>query len=173
MRQIGHTIAFSHPWRVLLFYPFENKRKDIKMKNSKKLTALLSLLLFASLMLSLVGCGGINTAKLWENATYQNDITVGEGDITFDITIRAGDKSIVLTVSTNESILGTALLAENIISGDVGDYGLYIKKVNGISADYDIDKAYWAFYINGEYALSGVDSTEIVEGENYELVYTR
>ena len=143
------------------------------MKNATKLTALLSLLILASLMLVLVGCGGINTAKLWENATYQNDTTVGEGDTTFDITIRAGDKSIVLTVNTGETILGVALLAENIISGDMGDYGLYIKKVNGISADYDIDKAYWAFYIDGDYALTGVDATTITEGAIYELVYTK
>lgn len=141
------------------------------MKN--KLTVLLSILLFASLVLTLVSCGGINTDKLWESATYKDDITVGEGDTTFDITIRAGDKSIVITVNTDETILGAALISENIIAGDMGDYGLYIKKVNGITADYDTDKAYWAFYVNGEYALSGVDSTEIVEGENYELVYSR
>ena len=142
------------------------------MKNAKKTTALLSLFILASLMLSLVGCG-INTAKLWENATYQTDTTVGEGENTFDITVRAGDKSILITVNTGETILGTALMNEGIISGEMGDYGIYIKAVNGISADYNMDKAYWAFYINGDYALTGVDTTTITEGETYELVYTR
>ena len=60
-----------------------------------------------------------------------------------------------------------ALLAEGLIEGENGAYGLYVKKVNGIVADYDIDKTYWAFYINGEYAMSGVDTTEIVEGATY------
>ena len=141
------------------------------MKN--KLTVLLSILLFASLVLTLVSCGGINTDKLWESATYKDDITVGEGDTTFDITIRAGDKSIVITVNTDETILGTALINEGIITGDMGDYGIYIKAVNGICADYNVDKAYWAFYINGDYALTGVDATTITEGVTYELVYTK
>ena len=51
--------------------------------------------------------------------------------------------------------------------GGPGAYGLYVKTVNGIKADYDKDKAYWAFYVNDSYAMSGVDSTEIKEGEVY------
>ena len=47
---------------------------------------------------------------------------------------------------------------------------MYIKFVNGIEADYDKDKSYWAFYKNGEYMLSGVDTTAIADGEHYELV---
>ena len=43
----------------------------------------------------------------------------------------------------------------------------YVKTVNGITADYDADGVYWAFYVNGEYAVSGVDSTPIAEGESY------
>ena len=41
---------------------------------------------------------------------------------------------------------------------------LQVKKAN---TDYDKDGAYWAFYINDEYALTGVDSTKIAEGEHY------
>ena len=33
--------------------------------------------------------------------------------------------------------------------------------------DYDKDGTYWAFYINGEYASTGVDSTTIKEGDSY------
>ena len=43
----------------------------------------------------------------------------------------------------------------------------YVKKVNGITADYDADQTYWAFYVNGEYATAGVDSTTIEEGATY------
>ena len=31
------------------------------------------------------------------------------------------------------------------------------------------DGKYWAFYVNGEYAVSGVDTTEITEGGLYEF----
>ena len=35
------------------------------------------------------------------------------------------------------------------------------------TADYDVDQTYWAFYVNGEYASTGVDSTKIEEGAAY------
>ena len=60
-----------------------------------------------------------------------------------------------------------------LIDGDESEYGLYVKKVNGITADYEKDKSYWAFYKDGEYMQTGVDSTEIADGEHYELVYTK
>lgn len=43
-----------------------------------------------------------------------------------------------------------------------------MKTVNGITAN-DADREYWAFYINGEYAVTGVDSTDIAEGATYML----
>ena len=48
-------------------------------------------------------------------------------------------------------------------------YGLYVKFVNGIEADYDNDQTYWALYKSGEYMLTGVDTTVISDGEHYEL----
>ena len=47
----------------------------------------------------------------------------------------------------------------------------YVKKVNGITADYDVDQSYWGFYIDGEYAMTGVDGTSIEEGRIYRLAY--
>ena len=52
----------------------------------------------------------------------------------------------------------------NIISGEESDYGLYIKEVIGITADYDTDGTYWAFYIDGQYAATGVDMTDAQNG---------
>ena len=54
-----------------------------------------------------------------------------------------------------------------MIAGEDGDYGLYVKTVNGETVDYDKDGKYWAFYINGEYGMTGVDATDIVEGDSY------
>jgi hypothetical protein len=56
-----------------------------------------------------------------------------------------------------------------LISGEDSDYGLYVKTVNGVTLDFDTDGKYWAFYVNGEYAVSGVDTTEITEGGLYEF----
>ena len=60
-----------------------------------------------------------------------------------------------------------------MIEGEMGAYGMYIKSVNGVQADYDVDQAYWAVYQDGEYLMTGVDSTEVSDGAHYELVYTK
>ena len=82
-------------------------------------------------------------------------------------------KTVEVTVRTDKETLGDALSAVSLIQGDKGPYGLYVKKVNGITADYDVDKSYWAFYINGEYAMSGVDTTNIDETAKYQLAYPK
>ena len=72
-----------------------------------------------------------------------------------------------LTIHTDKTTVGEALLELGVIAGEDGQYGLYVKEVIGIEADYDKDGVYWAFYVNGEYAMTGVDQTEIVDGEAY------
>ena len=98
-----------------------------------------------------------------------SDVTVlGEGKSAFNFTVadKDGNES-KFEIHTDKTTVGEALLDLGLIDGDAGDYGLYVKKVNGIIADYDTDKTYWAFYIGGEYAMSGVDKTPITEGESY------
>ena len=70
---------------------------------------------------------------------------------------------------TDKTIVGDALVENGLIEGDEGDFGLYVKKVNGITADYDVDGTYWAFYENGAYAATGVDKTTVVSGTTYEF----
>lgn len=97
-----------------------------------------------------------------------NVTELGEGKVSFNFSVvdKSGNETKYL-IHTDKTIVGDALLEHALIEGDAGDYGLYVKKVNGITADYDVDKTYWAFYINGEYAMSGVDATNVTEGENY------
>lgn len=110
---------------------------------------------------------------LWANATYLADAEFGEGAKTVQVKVIVGEQSVTFTVKTDASTLGEALIAHDLIAGEQGDYGLYVKVVNGITADYDIDQSYWGFSKNGEYMMTGVDSTEIADGEVYELTYTK
>ena len=66
-------------------------------------------------------------------------------------------------------VLTSTLSSQVLLEGEEGPYGLYVKVVNGIRADYDKDKVYWAFYVDGDYAVSGVDVTEIQAGSEYAL----
>ena len=52
------------------------------------------------------------------------------------------------------------------------EYGLMINTVNGVTADYNADGSYWAFFVNGEYCNYGVDSQPVNDGETYTIAYT-
>ena len=115
----------------------------------------------------------VTETGLWATATYTQDTSLGEGANTVAVEVKAEDKSVTFTVNTDKSTVGDALLEHGLIDGDNSEYGLYVKVVNGITADYDVDQSYWAFYIDGEYAMTGVDTTDITEGAAYQLVYTK
>lgn len=110
---------------------------------------------------------------LWKDAKYTEDTELGEGAVTVKVKVSAEDKSVILTVHTDRDMLGAALTDNGLVSGEESEYGLYIKFVNGIEADYDKNQAYWAISKDGEYLMTGADSTPIADGENYELTYTK
>ena len=141
------------------------------MKTTLKVT---SLFLALTMLLCFAACGAKEeTTGLWKDATYTADTTLGEGAKTIKVEVKAEDKAVVFTVKTDAETVGAALLEQNLIAGDESEYGLYVKKVNGITADYDVDRSYWAFYVDGEYAMSGVDTTTIDESVTYSLVYSK
>lgn len=111
----------------------------------------------------------VQTEETQSEEVSEAELTVlGEGETRFLFTVV--DKNGVETVfeiHTDKETVGDALLELEMIAGEDGDFGLYVKAVNGIAADYDVDNTYWAFYVNGEYAMSGVDTTTIEEGTAY------
>ena len=98
-----------------------------------------------------------------------SDVTVlGEGQVAFDfIVVDKDGNETKFEIHTDKTTVGDALLEHGLIEGEESQYGLYVKKVNGILADYDVDQTYWGFYVNGEYAMSGVDSTNVEVGTTY------
>lgn len=114
----------------------------------------------------------IEKEGLWANAEYTKDTELGEGEKTIQVEVKADDKSITFTVHTDKDTLGDLLVDNKLVEGENSTYGLMITKVNGIRADYNEDKAYWALYKDGEYSQTGADSTKVADGEHYELAYT-
>lgn len=82
-------------------------------------------------------------------------------------------ESTEFVIKTNSPNLRGALEQEKLVEGDEGDYGLYVKVVNGIRADYETDGAYWSFTKEGTILMSGVDDTIITDGDKYEITYTK
>ena len=95
-----------------------------------------------------------------------------EKSFTF-IVVDAEGKEKTFKITTERAYVGDALLDEKLIEGEDSEYGLFVKKVNGIRADYNLDGAYWAFYEGNKQAMKGVDNTEIKDGATYKFVYTK
>lgn len=128
----------------------------------KSLSLSVCIVLIAATALFTTGCNDSKTTSV-PSETQVSSQTV---EFTFKVTDADG-KETDFTISTDKKTVGEALLEENLIAGDESEYGLYVKTVNGVTLDYDKDGKYWAFYINGEYASTGVDSTDITAGAEY------
>lgn len=98
----------------------------------------------------------------------------GEGTKSITVEVIHGDGSAkTFDYTTDKEYLGELLLEEGLIAGEEGQFGLYIKVVDGEQAIYEEDAAYWALYQGGDYAQQGIDLTPINDGDSFKLVYTR
>ncbi|MDR1735147.1 MAG: DUF4430 domain-containing protein [Oscillospiraceae bacterium] len=145
----------------------------MKHKNAVHITAVLAIVL----LFSCAACGTNGTETIPASTTITGGTDapqpVGEGALRFSFTVT--DKDGLITaylVNTDEKTVGAALIEAGLIDGEQQAFGLMVKSVNGLRADYELDKAYWAFFIDGEYASTGVDVTDIQAGKVYSFVYT-
>ena len=134
----------------------------------------LAIILALVMALSLMACG--NTAVQPDTdadavaPVVTDGAALGEGAHSFTLEITDADgKTITATIHTDAETVGEALSNLEIVRGEDSEFGLYIKTVNGITADYDVDQTYWAFYIDGEYAQTSVDMTAVNDGSVYKL----
>ena len=133
--------------------------------------SVLSLVLVAAMVLMFAGCG---QKEIQENPeTTQNQQENVEKSFEFQVVDLDGTKKEFEIKYDTEKTVGEALINEKLISGETGQYGLMVDTVDGQKYDYNEDGAYWAFYINDEYAMTGVDSTPIKDGEAYSFVATK
>lgn len=152
------------------------------MENKLKRTqwsCFLCIILIITMTLFTTGCNSNNAAEQKESSIApssaeqqteneaENNIC-GEGNTKFDFTVvdQKGQET-QFEIHTDKETVGDALQELGLIEGEEGEYGLFVKTVNGITADYDKDGSYWAFYVNDEYAQEGVDATAVVEGAAY------
>ena len=178
---------------MLTYSLLKMKREKTIMKLTGKKIKSMFLCMMLTMAFTVAGCGNKTegTEKNTETAIVNTETTVeteavaetesietaeaqeivlGDGSVKITvIVVDADGNETNFVVNTDKETVGDALLEQNLIEGEEGDYGLYVKTVNGITADYDTDQTYWAFYVNGEYASTGVDSTPVNEGDTYEF----
>ena len=140
------------------------------MKNTIKNK--LALMLVIVMMISLASCDYFirkDLPEIWQNATYVQDTELGEGSKTLVVKVEVEENSVTFTIHTDAETVGEALLNLGLIAGEESQYGLYIKQVNGMTADYDIDQTYWSLSKGGQMSMVGAGDTVIANGEHYEL----
>ena len=131
----------------------------IQMKNKKQiLIAVLVLCAVIGLLLGVYFGSRPETAQ-------------GEKHISVTVVHKDGTQK-VFSYDTDEEYLGPVLLAEGLVEGEEGPYGLTISAVDGETADWNVDQSYWALFIGEEYATTGADTTPVNDGDSFKLVYT-
>ncbi len=131
------------------------------MRNFKRL--LLMILVFAltaAALMTITSCG--------KKEKGNND----EKTITVTVTNDKGEKTDFVIKTTSPNLRG-ALEQEKLVEGEEGEFGLYVKVVNGIRADYDKDGAWWGVYKDGNLLPASIDDTVIADGDKYEIRYEK
>ena len=127
------------------------------MKNKKLLIAVIALVLVVAALAAVY---------------FTSRPTTQEGSTAFTVTVIHADGSEKkFEYRTDETSLGTFLEEKGLIDSKGADQGMF-HSVDGEKAVYSEDGAYWAVYEGEEYALQGIDTTPVKEGQVYKLVWT-
>ena len=123
---------------------------------------LLAILLALTLLFSFAACGN-------EKGEDEN---TGTEKLQFTVIVVHKDKTEkIFTYEAAAGKLGDVLEAADLIDSGGADEGMF-HTVDGEKADWSTDQSYWAFYIENEYAMTGIYDTDIEGGRTYKLVYT-
>lgn len=98
----------------------------------------------------------------------------GAKKITIEV-INSADESTIYELNTDAEYLRQAMdEAEGLTyDGTEGEYGIMISTVNGEVADYNVNGAYWGFYVNGEYCNYGIDTQPVLDGDAFVIEYVQ
>ena len=130
------------------------------MKISKKILGIAALAVFAALMLFIY-------------TTFSEKPVEGSKFVTVEVVDDAG------TATTYEVHTDAAYLQQVMEEAEgltfaytEGPYGASVHTVNDLRADYELDGAYWGFFVNGEYCSYGIAQQPVEDGDVFQIVYT-
>lgn len=96
--------------------------------------------------------------------------TAGSKTITAQV-VYADGTSKDFTINSTAEFLRGALEDAKLVEGEESDYGLFVKTVDGVTAD-DANEEWWCFTKGGEPVMTSVDSTPIADGDTFEITLT-
>jgi len=135
-------------------------KKNLK-KHFKKLLAVLLLALLAAGM-------------AFVYVRFSAKPVSGSKAITISVVNSQNQETVYSLRTDAQFLLGAMEEAEGLsFSGSEGPYGMMIAEVNGETADYNINGAYWGFSVNGEYCNYGVSEQPVHDGDAFVIAYTK
>ena len=132
-----------------------------KTKNNKKtlLYVGIAIVLVALIAVFAIVYGNSNKPAASGSKTITVQIITSETD------------TVTKTIQTDAEFLRGALEQENLVQGEESQYGLFVKTVNGVTAD-DAQQQWWCFTKGSEMVNTGVDDTPIADGDTFEITLT-
>lgn len=128
------------------------------MKNKKLVIAVIALAAVIALMAGLY-------------VTTRPNAVEGSKQVTIQIVHKDGTEK-NLEYGTDHAYLADLLLEKELVTGYASEeYGFTIESVDGVTADWAVDGAYWALYEGEEYATTSAAGIVLVDGGIYRLVY--
>ncbi len=128
------------------------------MKNKKMILAVIALAAVIALMAGLY-------------MTTRPEAVEGSKQVTIQIVHKDGSEK-NLEFATELEYLADLLLEKELATGYTSEeYGFTIESVDGVTADWTADSAYWALYEGEEYAVTSAAGIVLVDGGIYRLVY--
>ena len=128
------------------------------MKNKKIVFAVLALVLVIAVM-----------AGVYLSTRPQ--AVEGSKQVTIQIIHKDGTEK-KLEFGTDHAYLADLLLEKELVTGySSEEYGFTIESVDGVTADWALDGAYWALYEGDAYATTSAAGIVLVDGGVYKLVY--
>ena len=95
----------------------------------------------------------------------------GSKEITITV-VHSDGKEKVITCRTDAETLDEVLIAEKLIAEDGIVDGMFFT-VDGETASWEKDQAYWSVYVGEEYASVGICELTVEDGASYKMEYTK
>lgn len=129
------------------------------MKNKKLIIAVVALAALIALL------AGVYAATRPETVEGSKHVTI--------VIVHSDGTEKTLEYDTDAEYLAELLLEKELAAGYESEYGLTIESVDGETAVWETDSAYWALYIGEEAAITGASGIVLTDGGIYKLVYEK
>ena len=109
-------------------------------------------------------------------ATFKEKPVEGSKSITIEV-VDSKEETTTYELKTDAKYLIEAMeeakeLGLTFSGEESEEFGMSIYEINGETADFNVDGAYWGFFVNGDYCNYGVSTQPVEDGDAFEIVYT-